>query len=1238
MERFRWAFTALALCALSAVLPGCLWAQANRGAIKGQVQDTQQAAVSGAQLTLNNEATGVTAKSTSGKSGQFSFVDLAPGNYTLTTTANGFTTSAQQHIPISVGQTLALTVTMKAGVVTQTVTVEASPAAVESETSDIGTTITPREIENLPLPMSGDMRNPLSFVLLTPGVYGSTPGATPDYRLHISGSVSDSDQVFIDGIPEAKENLPGNIALDHPPMDAISEFKLINNNSSARYGFSSGIVSFAFKSGTNAFHGSLSEYLQNDKLNAAGFVANATGKPKPPLKQNEYGGTIGGPVWIPRVYNGHNKTFFFVTYTGFKYRPSAVNATLTTLPNAYRNGDFSQSLGSQLMVDGQPVFDPAGRPVLNGQIYNPFSVHTVIGPDGKSYQVRDPFPANQIPSSLFSKVSQSFLKYYPKADTNALFNNLIRRQSTKTDEHRLVVRLDEHLNDKNTLSGSLFRGGYVNSDNGGLNLTNAGTRSHPTTQIRLTFNHTFSPTWINNFNAGFLRDTDFSGPLQVGPGLAALGITGLPPLANDSALAGVALGTLIGGIGGNGGNASVQNRFIENDNMTLVRGNQTFTFGGDLRRIQSNEFGIPSGTFTFEPTQSGLNGTGFINGNQAVSVPAGTGNPAASFLFGGMDFVNFGYPAHAYYRWWQAGLYFQDDWKVTPDLTLNLGLRWDLQIPRTEKYGNVSTMNPGLPNPAAGGLLGAYTYYGTGPGRNGRARIGNIYYKGFQPRIGFAYSPGPDHKWAFRSGFAIVRPLGNDNAEDDISGTLYDTGFATLATLNRPQDYVGSPAYYWDNPYPSSAVSSTNLDPGTLVGNDNPTMIHPVAGLPPTQIYWTSQVQRQIGNSMVASIGYVGMHTYHIGVWAKPNEVDPAFAKEKYGQFAAAHGIPLNEFLATSITDPIAAEAGVTPPWPGFVSTFGPAATIAQSLRPWPQYGDTDNPFDPIGNVSYSGLQAKFQKRFSHGLTFLVSYSFSKTIGDVDSNSGPNSGAENAIYAGSFMQNFYDQAADRSVTSSDIPQVLSLSYTYQLPFGKGRALLNRGGWVNAIVGGWSISGLQQYQSGRPIHIEYDAFGSSNPYFAAGDGFSFRPDVVPGVPLKNPAYNPNCSGPVSGTGRSACQFYINPAAFTEPPSGEFGNAPNLFSQLRMPAFFNEDLSLSKQFNLTERVHFQFQANAFNAFNRVIFSSGGNAQTFIVNGAPPDLNASTLANSSTIFGIMTAQQNGPRIIQLGAKLTF
>ncbi|HZZ37781.1 MAG TPA: carboxypeptidase regulatory-like domain-containing protein [Acidobacteriaceae bacterium] len=1251
----RWFLPLLFLTLCAALIPPeCGWAQLNLGSIKGEVQDAQQAAIQGAKLTLHSDTTGVTLTSVSGQSGEYQFLELAPGTYTLTAVASGFNTSVHQDVAVRTGSTIVVNIALQPGQVQQTVTVKSNAAALETETSDIGTTISPQEIKDLPVSLSGDMRNPLNFVTLTPGVSGSTPGATPDYRLHISGSVSYADEVYVDGVPIMNTNLAGDVSENHPPIDAIGQFKLINNNQSAEYGLSSGIVSFVFKSGTNDYHGTAFDFLQNDALNAAGYVTDreydycvtgggtgcAQTYKKAPLKQNEFGGTFGGPVRLPWLYNGHDKTFFFVDYTGFKYRPSSNNATLTTLPAAYRSGDFSQALGPQLTANGNPVFDPAGRPVYNGAVYNPFSVHTVVGPDGNSYLVRDPFPGNVIPTGFpeLSKVSQNVMQSFPVPSNNALFDNFFRQQSSKIDEHRLVVKIDEHLNDKNAFSGSVFTGGYSNSNNGGLNLLDSSTSTAPTTQIRFTYNYTHSPTLINNVNIGFIRDTGFDGPLQPGPGLAALGLQGLPPFKADSPYPQIGIGTVQNSIGSGSASFSAANRYIVNDNLTMIRNRHTITVGGEARYLQQNEGGLPAGGITFEPTETALNGTGFAGG-QAVTIPAGTGNAAASFLFGGTDFVNISYPIESAYRFWQFGMFGQDDWKISQRLTLNLGLRYDIQLPRSDAHGNVSTMDPTLPNPSAGGLPGAFTFYGTGTGRNGSDRIGTIDYKGFQPRIGFAYSPGLAGKTAIRGGFAVTRPLGNDNLEDSISGGQYTTGFSGLAMLNRPQDYVGNPGYYWDNEFPQSSVAGANLDPGLLVGNDNPPMIHPSSGTPPTQLYWTMQVEQQMSSSVVATIGYVGMHTYHLGVWSKPNEVNPAMANAKYSGAATAAGMPLNEFLALPVTDPRVAAAGITPPWPGFVSTFGAGATASQALRPWPQYGDVDNPLNPIASVSYNGLQSSVQKHFSQGLTALLSYTFSKTIGDADSNSGPSSGAENAIYAGSFYQDYYDPKAERAVTSSDIPHVVSLSYTYELPFGPGKQFLHQGGVVGRVVGGWSVSGIHQYQSGRPIHIEYDAFGSSNPYFAAGDGFSFRPDIVPGQPLKNPAYRRSCSGPLPSTaGRNPCQFYINPAAFTLPPSGQFGNAPNLISALRMPAYLDEDLSVSKRTRIAENLDLQFQANFFNAFNRTIFSSGGNAQTFIINGAPPDLTPASLTGSNTIFGVMTDQQNAPRIIQFGMRLEF
>lgn len=1235
-------------------ISGIAWAQADRGAIKGTTEDIQKASVPDAQLTLKNEATGVTQNSRSGSSGQFNFLNLAPGVYKLTSTASGFSTSVQQHIVVGVGSTVSIEVTFQPGQVEQAVTVSAASAGIETQTSDIGTTITPREIKDLPLSLNGDSRNPLSFVLLTPGVDGSTPGATPDYRLHISGSASFSNEVFIDGIPISNTDLPGAIGNNHPPVDAISQFKIINNNASAQYGFSSGIVSFAFNSGTNAFHGSLFEYLQNDALNAHGYIFNALRArvpdcnitPQPPacrppgLKQNEFGGTFGGPVWIPKLYDGRNRTFFFVDYTGFKWRPSASNGTLTTIPNNYRKGDFSQALGPQLIdpISGSPIFDAAGRPVFQGAIYDPHSVHTVVGPDGNSYQVRDPFPGNVIPAGNpgLSTVSQKILPFFPMADNSAIFNNLVRRQSSKTDEHRLVVKIDEHISEKHAVSGSVFLGGFYNTNNGGLNLLDSNSSSLPTTQIRLTYNYTHSPTLVNNLNIGFLRDTGFTGPSEKGPGLAALGITGLPPLASNSPFPNIGI-PFQNSIGTGGAGADAENRYILNDNVTMVRGQHTFTFGGEVRRLQRNNSGVPGGSFVFDRNQTALNGTGFANG-KAVSLPASTGSPVASFLFGGPDYTHIDYPIAQYYRWWQTGVFFQDDWKATPNLTLNLGLRYDIQVPRTEKYGNVSSMDPTLPNPSAGGLPGAYTFYGSGPGRLGKPRIGNIYYKGFQPRIGFAYSPDAAHRTALRGGFAVIRPLGNDNIQSGFTGG-YNAGFAGYAQVVRPNDAVGSPAYYWDNPFPANGVAApgAGLSPGILTGNDNPIWLGANIGLPPTQLYWAAQIQQQITSSMVATIGYVGSHTYHIGYWTKPNQSNPALVKQKYSGAAAAAGLPLNQFLALPINDPRVAAAGVTPPWPGFVATFGAGATLGQALRPFPQYGSVDHPENPIGSVSYNGLQTSLQKRFSEGLTFLLSYTFAKTIGDVDSNQSFNAGGENAIFAGSFFQDYYNSKAQRSVTSSDIPHSVSLSYTYELPIGPGKRYLNRGGVVGRVTGGWSVSGIQHYQSGRPIHIEYDVFGASNPYFAQ-DGFSFRPNIVSGVPFKNPAYRRSCSGPLqANAGRKACQFYINPAAFTAPPPGEFGNAPNLISSLRLPAFLNEDLSLSKRTKIAEGVDLQLQGNFFNVLNRTIFSGGG-AATFIYNLAPPNLDSTTLKDSNSPFGILTNQQNGYRTIQIGARLEF
>jgi len=1259
----------VALLLLASALMSFAFGQTDRGAIKGVVVDQQDQVVSGATVTLTNTATGARVQLTTGDSGSFLFPSLIVGSYQLAAEKTGFKRFSQPDVQVEVGRTSALTITLNPGEVTETITVEGQAGALDTATSDTGTTVARRHILDLPVPLTGTMRNPLNFAILTPGVSGSVPGANPDLRLNISGTPTASSEVFVDGIPTADTGSSGNIASNHPALEAVGEFKISNNSYSAEYGLATGIISFTLRSGTNQFHGNAFEFLQNDRLNAFDFVTKTvaafggTQPVKAPLKQNEYGFTLGGPVWAPKKvfgpfgYDGHNRLFFFTSYTGFKFRPSANNFALTTFPNRFRQGDFSQQLGAQVTVPNPlnpaqqlPLFDPAGRPILAGAIYDPTRSRTVTGPDGKSYQIRDPFAGNIVPANYagLSAAARRILQDFPQAQSDALFNNFFRQTRSQTDEDRFLAKLDYNLSSRQTLSGSYSRGSSLTSNNGTLSLLSAGQNDAPSQQVRLAHNFTISPRVVNSFSFGFLRDIFSTGPVVPTPPLESLGLRGitLPPFA---AYPGIGIRNQ-NGIGGGGGGVVrfTQNRFIGSDTVTYVHGDHSFKFGGELRRLQRNQVSNNAGGFQFEPTQTALNGVGFVNtaqGPQAVSIPGGsTGSSAASFLFGAVDFSRFDIGATtAGFRFLTASGFAQDDWKVTRNLTLNLGLRYDFSIPRTEVLGRVSTVDRTLPNPAAGGVLGAYTFYGDGPGRNGKTRIGDIDWTGIQPRLGLAYTPktkggllGPlfgDERTVLRSSFAITRPLGNDHLANGIDIHLYSGGFNGLATVNRPGDVLGSPAYFWDQPYPNFTPPPT-LDPGFLVGNANPALIEPEVGKLPTQINWAFELQRQLPGGFTGSAAYVGTHIYHLGIWRKPNQVPRAVA-ERYRATSAAAGLPLNEFLNLPITDPRA--ASVPRPFPNFVGLLGASATVAQALRPFPQYGNIDNLQQPIGSTSYNGLQTKLQKRFSGGLTMLLAYTFSKTIGDVDTFQGPAAGALNAIFARSFQQDYYDNRSERSVTSSDIPHVLALSYTYELPIGPGKRLANKGGPVGKIVGGWQVSAIHLYQSGRPLFLEYQAFGASNP-FRAADGFSFRPNVVAGVPLVNPAYDRRCAGPLPPTaGRQSCQFYINPAAFVAPPAGEFGNASKFLANLRAQPYYNEDISISKRTTITERVVINFQGNFFNAFNRVVLGTGG-PPTTIFNLAPKDLSAASLQNSNTPFGILTTQQNGPRRIQFGLKLEF
>ena len=425
----------------------------------------------------------------------------------------------------------------------------------------------------------------------------------------------------------------------------------------------------------------------------------------------------------------------------------------------------------------------------------------------------------------------------------------------------------------------------------------------------------------------------------------------------------------------------------------------------------------------------------------------------------------------------------------------------------------------------------------------------------------------------------------------------------------------------------------------------------------PTQENWSLQFQQELPGKMVSTIGYVGSHSYHIGVWSKPNEINPAVAAQYAGAAANANE-PLNAFLSESITSQAAIKGGVKLPFPNFVSAVGGAAgaTVGQALRPFPQYGSVDNPINPIGSVSYNGLQTSLQRRFSNGLTFLVAYTFSKTLGNVDSNNGASSGAENAQYSASFYQDYYNPRAERSVTSSDIPQVLALNYTYELPVGKGKAFLNKGGITNEVLGGWEVAGIHQYQSGRPIHIEYDAFGNANPYRAT-DGYQLptrtsSPDSRSRTPLYQQEllwshrFCRNGPGNRSHTRQqhrpvALLLLHQSRNAFVAPAIRRVRQRAALLRGSPAAELPTTKTSPSRSAStLYERSnsHVPGQLLQCREPGRLLERRQSPTPSSSEPALRPDLSSASLANTTSVFGLMTDQQNGPRIIQFALKLDF
>ena len=1144
------------------------YAQTTNGNIQGTVVDPSGATLV-ATVTARNLDTGLSLSTVTTDAGLYSLPNLPPGRYSVTVEAPNLKKYTREGVTVQTGSTVSLDIQMQLGSISEIVTVTSDASQLETATSDIGATVERTLVANLPLEVSGTVRNPVQFITLVPGFVGGVgndPGnnATDDFK--VNGGQEGGTDILVDGVSISlvSANTQWNKGVS---TDAVQEFKVLQSNFSPEYGASGdGIVSLTLKSGTNQIHASGYDFLRNRVLDANGWKNNTLGQRKPINTQNDFGFTVGGPVYVPRVYHGRDKTFFFFAYEGFRFRTGGTSVQ-SLPPEAFRNGDFSA------LLPGTQLYDPTTHAAIPGNILK-----------------NDP---NFKPSAVMTKV---FALLPPT--NGALTNNVIDRTISSTTVNLYDLKIDHIISDKQRFSFGFDHDNTLNGSTSSLSPIFGGHTLQRTRYARFTHNYIFSPSVVNQFLVGFSRRFRGEGSNSLGQGFPEkIGLTGVQNTTFPCI-------KFFGGpyrevLNNCGDSQFADNVYQVNDSVSWIRGKHNFKFGGEARMLQFNVRRLTqsSGEFDFDPAQTSNNGAG--------------GDAVASALFGLVNQASLNFGAFSGVRYKNFSFYGQDSYKLRPRLTLNYGLRYDYDLPASEAFDRFSAVDPTLANPGAGNIPGAYTYFGTGPGRNGRKRPQDTYRKAFGPRVGFAYSI--NDKTVLRGGYGIFyQPLKEGSFADQDGLGFFNK--ETLTTANVAPFQI-------DNGVPQILPTFGPFTPEGQNGNSGVILVPRNSGRPADIQSWNLDVQRQITKNLVVSVAYVGSKGSHLpALNIIPNQVNPAF-------LSLGSDLTKNATCLSNGTCPKAIAAGVKLPYPGFTGN------INQLLRPFPQYGDfnqEDNSFTPdrTGNSTYHALQVGVEKRFAQGLSFLVSYTVSKNITDADS-AGP--GVSGFIGTNSFIgQNSYNRRAEKAVSQLDTPQSLVASFFYELPVGRGKRYLNEGGLVDRIAGGWYVSGVVSYKSGLPTTVYAPCGGTAGDVLFGGCHFTgiARVNVVPGVNETNKSSNFN-------TGTTP---FWNPNAFTVPAPLTFGNEPRSLAHARTFGGRNEDFSLGKKTRLFgENANVDFKAEFFNVFNRHIYQAPSGFATPLGNPFKPAGSPGCSGPLACGFGAVT-DASGPRTIQFGLRITY
>jgi hypothetical protein len=1214
-----------------------LVAQTDRGTITGTISDPAGAVVANATVEAKNVATGLVYSAASSATGNYTIPQLPAGTYDLSVTVAGFKKYLRNGIVVEVAGIDRVDPALEVGAASESVTVNGESPMLKTESTEVSFNIATSTLDDLPI-MSlagapygfgnttglGNIRNPLAALSLLPGTDFST-----DNTLRINGMPSSSQTINIEGQDASNGFWKQLTQINQAGADAIQEVSIQTSNFSAEYGQAGGgYFNYTMKSGTNSLHGSAYDYFVNEALNAGlPFTDAASVNPakagqliRNPIRQNDYGFTVGGPIAIPKVYNGHDKTFFFFSFEQFRQNNTTNNAIAIVPTAAEEAGNFGPDEAAFLGCAGP---DPAGQPVCRNEIFDPTTRRVVNGST-----VATPFANNAIPQTMFDPTAKIIQQMFPAPNAPGLFNYNV--PSFADYRHTTIpsIKIDQMISSKMKLSGYYSATKTFSPETNGFPqaFSVATVQNSLAQTVRINLDETVTPTLLLHFGAGLLHTTNPS----VTPTFNQSGLypQGVPfPSSNFPYLSGLdASSFLPAGFSGGGGfptgnTASFFEAPFEEDikptfnaSATYIKANHTFKLGatGMFEGIPTVTTSRANGEFEFgqaetsDPWQFG----------QVFANTASSGFGYASFLLGAADGLQVAPPSEGTRLGMHAfSLYLQDSWKVKRTLTLELGVRWDYATLWSEEHGRMQNADFNDPNPTIGNRIGTVQY-----GATCHCTFAPAYPYSIGPHLGAAWQITP--KTVFRAGGSITYSAGADQAGLNVSvpdflglGTpAYGLPAAILKNGDpyAPGNVLGNPALtfgtFLTTPEYPAATGSGVVPPSSPFIS-----IAPNAARLPRIFQWSIGFQRELAPNMVVEAAYVGNR----GAWWTA----PLLAAQNYNgitpqQLQSQYGINVaNPTDAALLTTPISSPsviarfpklANPNSVYPGFPA----GEPLIAALVPYPQWYGGIPPFlgPPDGDTWYDSLQVKFTKRYSHGLTAQVAYTFQKEL-----TNGVNSNSSYLTPDAPLINDVFNPALDKQISGFDIPQELIISFTYQTP--KLAATSQGMKALSWFARDWTLSGVLRYQSGvllrtppsnNNLLTDLGIGVANNPAFWGG-GTTFY-NRVPGQPLF--LVDPNSHfDPTS-------QLALNPAAWTDAPLGQFGTSAPYYNDFRWQRQPAESMGFGRVFRIKEGVSLQLRAEFQNIFNRLFYSLPADSSPFF--GLPANNPATATQKGNSLSG--------------------